>query len=93
MIGLLAVWFHLFIISAFVRTRRWVDFFDGKLAELEKLDAEPDGLRVKVFSDDVFTRVRNHHFTNTNLLLILTIGVSVVWVAKLFYHAVQLVKT
>ena len=80
---------HIALVSAATRGSWWIDYWNDKLAEFERLDSEesdPTGVRVKVFTDPDFRSI----YKTGVILKWVFIGVGVIfgigWLTASIYY-------
>jgi hypothetical protein len=70
------------------RGQVWMRFFNGKLAELELLDAENESApRVNVFSDPAFEDIANRRVSSRYLFIAVSVILTGTWIVETFQNA------
>jgi len=76
-----AVTVHLAIMQATLRADTWLEFFDERLVELEKLDADDvAGTRVQVFSHPNFTARRRTWLASRRNFGLIGVAALIFWI-------------
>lgn len=88
----MAVLIHYAVLLGSIRANRWIEFWDNKLANFERLDKSRNKIRVAVFSDKDFGSKRKNRFS-TRFSFIPLAGLIVgFWVFELLYYGYLLIK-
>lgn len=83
-ISIAALFVHFAIIVSAIRGSTWQQYWEDKMAEYETLDqgqsnSTTSKIRVTVFSDQEFHRIRGHGLASRRLFGPICLGISVGW--------------
>src|SRR5690606_38849987 len=84
---------HIALVAATFRGTIWVDYWNDRLADLERLDSkesDPGGVRVKVFTHHDFDYIRTNGVTLKNRFLWVGAAFGFLWFVISIYCLYQL---
>ena len=79
---------HLILIVSAIRASGWIDYWDERITDLEKLDSEegnPNGIRVQVFSREEFSFLKARGRVLNKVFIIAGFIFMLFWIGSWIY--------
>ena len=94
LLSLVGILIHYAVLLGAIRANDWMDYLDGKLAELEELDAdsEIDRVRILIFSDPDFGHKRQSKWSTRFSFIPLAILAISFWIIAFIYNGYLFLK-
>ena len=92
-IGIVGFAIHFGVLIASRRGDRWIQYWDGRMVELEQLDQEEgntSGSRVSVFNRPDFSQMRGVGLTSRRVFGVVGIIATILWLGIPLYYAYKI---